>query len=112
MRALPERMPETDRRFVTRVPQQPYLRFDTNDYSLCPRLAGRRVEVRVSQRELTAVALDTGELGCRHRRSFAKGLTFTDPAHQRELERLRGSRRREPDVELRPLARYDALIPA
>jgi len=112
MRALPERMPETDRRFVTRVPQQPYLRFDTNDYSLDPRLAGRRVEVRVSQRELTAVALDTGELAGRHRRSFAKGLTFTDPAHQRELERLRGSRRREPEVELRPLARYDQLIPA
>jgi hypothetical protein len=112
MRPLPERMPETDRRFVVRVAQQPYLRWDTNDYSLDPRLAGRRVEVRVSQREITAVALDTGELACRHRRSFAKGLTLTDRAHQRELERLRGSRRREPEVELRPLARYDQLIPA
>jgi hypothetical protein len=39
-------------------------------------------------------------------------LTFTDPAHQAELERLRGQRRREPEVELRPLARYDRLIPA
>ena len=38
---------------------QPYLRVDTNDYSLDPRLVGRRVEVRVSQREVTAVALDT-----------------------------------------------------
>jgi hypothetical protein len=112
MRPLPERLPETDRRFVVRVPQQPYLRWDTNDYSLDPRLAGRRVEVRVSQRELTAVALDTGELASRHRRSFAKGLTFTDPAHQSELERLRGERRRGPQVELRPLDRYDALIPA
>jgi hypothetical protein len=114
MRALPKRIPDSDRRFVIRVPQQPYLRFDRNDYSLDPRLAGRRVEVRASQRELTAAALDTGELGCRHRRSFAGGLTFTDPVHQRELERLRGERRRprEPEVELRPLARYDALIPA
>jgi transposase len=112
MRPLPERLPETDRRFVWRVPQQPYLRFDTNDYSLDAQLAGRRVEVRISQRELLAVALDTGELACRHRRSFAKHLTFTDPAHQRELERLRGERRRGPEVELRPLARYDALIPA
>jgi hypothetical protein len=112
MRPLPERLPETDRCFVTRVPQQPYLRFDTNDYSLDPRLAGRRVEVRVSQRELIAVGLDTGVLAARHRRSFAKGLTFTDPAHQAQLERLRGERRREPEVELRPLARYDALIPA
>ena len=112
MRPLPGRMPDSDRRIVWRVPQQPYLRWDTNDYSLDPRLAGRRVEVTVSQRELRAVALDTGELACRHRRRFAKGLTFTDPAHQRELERQRGARRREPEVELRPLTRYDRLIPA
>lgn len=92
MRPLPERMPDTDRRFVIRVAPQPYLRFDTNDYSLDPRLAGRRVEIRVSQAEITAVALDTGELAARHRRRFAKHLTFTDPAHQAELERLRGER--------------------
>jgi transposase len=114
MRPLPDPMPETDRRFVTRVPQQPYLRFDRNDYSLDPRLAGRRVELRISQAEIAAVALDTGELACRHRRRFAKHLTFTDPAHQAELERLRGERRRpkDVDVELRSLTRYDALIPA
>lgn len=111
MRALPERMPAVDRRFVLRVPQQPYLRFDTNDYSLDPRLAGRRVEVTVTQREVLAAALDSGELAARHRRSFAKHLTFTDPAHQAELERLRGVRR-EPAVERRPLSRYDRLIPA
>ena len=40
MRPLPERMPDTERRFVTRVPQQPYLRFDTNDYSLDPEQPG------------------------------------------------------------------------
>lgn len=114
MRSLPAVMPDLDRRFVTRVAAQPYLRVDTNDYSLDPRLAGRRVEVRVSQRDVSAVALDSGELACRHRRSFAKHLTFTDPAHQRALEVLRGERRRpkEPEVEVRPLARYDALIPA
>jgi hypothetical protein len=114
MRPLPERMPETDRRFVIRVPAQPYLRVDTNDYSLDPRLVGRRVEVRVSQREVMAVALDSGELACRHRRRFARHLTFTDPDHQAALDRLRGERRRgrQVDVELRPLARYDALIPA
>lgn len=111
MRPLPP-IPDLDRRFVWRVPQQPYLRFDRNDYSLDPRLAGRRVEVRVSQREVTAAALDMGELGCRHRRSFAGGLTFTDPAHQTQLERLRGLRRQRLEVEIRPLARYDALIPA
>jgi hypothetical protein len=114
MRPLPAAMPDGDQRFVTRVPQQPYLRVDRNDYSITPAFAGRRVEVRVSQSEVTAVVLDTGELACRHRRVFAGGLTFTDPAHQTELERQRARRRRrhEVDVEIRPLARYDQLIPA
>lgn len=114
MRALAEPMPSTALRRVLRVPQQPYLRFDTNDYSLHPRFAGRRVELRASQRQIAAIALDSGELACRHARSFAKHLTITDPAHQRALDVLRGNRRRglEVDVELRPLARYDALIPA
>ena len=62
---------------------------------------------------MTAGVLDSGELACRHRRLFAGGLTITDPEHQSELERLRGRRlRREVEVETRPLARYDALIPA
>jgi transposase len=114
MRPLPERMPDLDRRVVARVPAQPYLRVDRNDYSIDPAFAGRRVEVRVSQEHVTAVVLDTGELACRHRRVFAGGLTLTDPAHQSELERLRARRRQrhEVDVEIRPLSRYDQLIPA
>jgi hypothetical protein len=76
------------------------------------------VEVRVSQSEVSAVVLDTGELACRHRREFAAGLTLTDPAHQSELERQRARRRQgrdvdvDVDVEIRPLERYDAVIPA
>jgi transposase len=114
MRPLPAAMPDRERRFVTRLPAQPYLRIDRNDYSLDPRLVGRRVELRVSQRELIAVALDTGELAARHARVFAGGLAFTDPAHQAALDELRGERRRgrDVDVERRPLARYDQLIPA
>jgi transposase len=112
MAPLPAALPDTDRRFVTRVAPDPYLRFDTNDYSLDPRLVGRRVEVRVSQRELTAVALDTGELAARHQRSFAKNRVITSLEHARALRELRGERldEREPVVERRPLARYDALI--
>jgi Mu transposase, C-terminal domain len=114
MRPLPERLPDLDRRLVTRVPQQPYVRVEGNDYSLTPAFAGRRVELRVSQSQVTAVVLDTGEIACRHRRVFAGGLTITDPEHQRELDRLRGARRqgRHVEVETRPLARYDQLIPA
>jgi hypothetical protein len=114
MRGLPARMPDLDRRHVIRVPAQPFVRIDRNDYSIDPAFAGRRIEVRVSQTEITAVVLDTGELAARHRRAFAGGLTITDPAHQTQLERQRDKRRQrhQVDVEIRPLARYDAVIPA
>jgi len=46
--------PDLDRRWVTRIPVDPYLRFDSNDHSLDPRLAGRRVEARISQTTVTA----------------------------------------------------------
>jgi hypothetical protein len=59
-----------------------------------------------------AAVLDTGELACRHRRAFAGGLTFTDPEHQSELDLQRARRRQRDDVEVRPLSRYDELIPA
>ena len=109
MRPLPAREPDTDRRWVVRVPPDPHLRFDTNDYSLEPGLVGRRVEVRVSQREIVAVALDSGELACRHERSFAKNKTLTALEHARALRERRGGKD-EIVVEQRPLAVYDELI--
>jgi transposase len=111
MRPLPERLPDVDRRLVTRIAPDPYVRVDSNDYSLDPRLVGRRVELRVSQREVIAVALDTGELACEHRRSFARHRTITALEHARALRELRGAPS-EPEVEQRPLQVYDQLIPA
>jgi transposase len=103
---------DTDRRWVTRVPQQPLIRVDRNDYSIDPVFAGRRVEVRVSQREITATVLDTGELAARHTRIFAGFQTIVDPAHQSQLElqRKRRRQRHQVDVQQRPLSVYDALI--
>jgi transposase len=109
MRPLPEREPDSDRRWVVRVPPDPHVTFDTVDYSLDPALVGRRVEVRVSQREVVAVVRDTGELACRHERSFAKNRTVTALEHARALRQRRG----EPEellVEQRPLSVYDQLI--
>jgi transposase len=108
MAVLPA-FPDLDRRWVTRVPADPYLRFDTNDYSLDPGLAGRRVEVRVSQTEVTAVCLDTGELAARHARAFARHRTITAIEHARALRERRGGPT-EPIVETRPLATYDRLL--
>src|SRR5215210_6329949 len=112
MAPLPQLAPDTDRRWVLRVAPDPYLRFDTNDYSLDPRLVGRRVEVRVTDREVLAVALDSGELACRHARSFAKHRTITALEHAQTLKHQRGERRgcAEPLVEVRSLAAYDSLM--
>ena len=79
-------------------------------YSLHPRLVGRRVEARVSDREVLAVALGSGEVACRHPRSFAKHRTITALEHARTLKASRGQDDVEPVVEIRPLAHYDALI--
>jgi len=110
MRALPGSAPDVDRRWVMRVPPDPYLRFDSNDYSLDPGLVGRRVEVRAGQREIAAVALDSGEVACRHERSFAKHRAITALEHARTLKERRGERDSEVVVEQRPLAVYDGLI--
>ena len=61
MAALPASLPDTDRRWVLRVPPDPYLRFDTCDYSLDPEFVGRRVEARVTDHEVLAIVLDSGE---------------------------------------------------
>jgi hypothetical protein len=113
MRPLPPEPPQTDRRWVLRVAPDPYLRFDTCDYSLDPDLVGRRVEVRVGDLEITAVALETGELACRHARSFARHRTITALEHARTLRRRRadgGEPAAESAVEARSLSVYDALI--
>lgn len=111
MRPLPGEPPDLDPRLVLRVPADPYVRVDTCDYSLDPRLVGRRVEVRVGQHQITARALDTGAPAGAHPRSYARHRTIADPEH---LRLLRAGRDRpgEPEVERRPLDRYDALIPA
>ena len=66
MRPLPAVGPDVDRRWVTRVAPDPLLRVDTTTTRSIPLLVGRRVEVRVCQREVLAVALDTGEIAARH----------------------------------------------
>lgn len=116
LRTLPPAGPCTDERFVMRVPAQPYLRLDTNDYSIDPRFIGRRVEVVAAQSTVRAIALSSGEFAASHRRVFARHRTFTDPAHQDQLDRLRSDRKArrrlvsDIEVQLRDLAAYDALV--
>jgi transposase len=111
MAPLPSTPPDCDRRWVMRVAADPYLRFDTCDYSLDPRHVGRRVEARVSAGRVTAALLDTGDVACDHSRSYARHRTVLALEHARGL-RDRGAAKADLTVEQRPLARYDRLIPA
>ena len=98
-------------------PPDPYLRFDTCDYSLDPRLVGRRVEAASARREVLAVALDTGELACR-----SPPLVRQAPHDHRARARphargacaqsARRAARADDEVERRRWPAYDALIPA
>lgn len=111
LQPLPTHAPDVHRRWVVRVPPQPYVRFDTVDYSLDPTLVGRRVEIAVTQRRVRGRALDGAEVACDHERSFARHRTVTALEHARALQALRGDPA-EIEVERRSLARYDRLIPA
>lgn len=66
------------------------------------------MSIRIGERELTAVALETGELACRHARSFARHRTILNIDHARALRA--GREAADPVVEVRSLARYDQLI--
>jgi transposase len=101
--------PDVDRRWVLRVPADPFVRVDTCDYSLDPRLVGQRVEIRAGQQQVTATVLGTGELACCHQRSMARHRTILALEHARALKEMRGQPIK-PLVEVRPLERYDALI--
>ncbi len=63
---------------------------------------GRRVEVRVGDREITAIALDTGELARWHTRSFARRRTITALEHARALSAAMTATERMPSRRSRP----------
>lgn len=109
MRPLPAREPYTDRCWMCGCRRTRNLRSYTNDYSLDPSVAGRHLEVRATQREITALVRDTGELACGHQRSFAEHRTITALEHARVLRECRGQCDGDVVVEQRPLQRYDQL---
>ncbi len=112
MAPLPAHAPDVDRRWVLRVAPDPYLRFDTCDYSLDP-AAGRPTRRGAGDRPRGP----RGRAGQRRARlpppaqSFAEHRTITALEHARALQRsARRAPRRQPAVEVRSLAVYDPLI--
>ena len=109
---LPDPLPDTDRRTEVRVSRDGFCRIGDVDYSTPPGLAGRRVSVRVSHREV--VIYVDGRQVARHRRSYTPADVVLDPAHARALRLARQARTRlvaaDADIPEVDLACYDALI--
>jgi transposase len=112
MLGFPPVLPDTAGRFATRLGRDHCVRVDTNDYSVHPRVIGRRVEVRV-ELEWVVVACDGVEVA-RHRRSLAKHRTIIDPAHGRARRQMREQpsvvSAPHDDVEERDLTVYDQAL--
>jgi transposase len=64
-----------------------YVRLDTNDYSVDPRVIGRMVDV-AADLERVRIRLE-GRLIAEHQRVWARGTTITDAAHVEVAARLR-----------------------
>src|SRR5271156_5444686 len=121
MVALPPMAPQVGLMNRIRLGRDYYLRVDSCDYSVDPRVIGRFVDVSASCEEVV-VRCDNQLVAC-HQRSWAKHIVVTDPDHQRTAALLRqqlaqtrdrrAQRRRHADghpVALRALPDYDALF--
>ena len=111
MLAFPAVLPDPSWRFTTRLPRDHYVRVATNDYSVNPRFVGRRVEVKVTLDEVTAVC--EGTEVARHRRCLAKHQSILAPEHARILRAMRAEVRAaeafSAEVEERDLTVYDRI---
>ncbi len=111
LRRLPERWPDVDRRLEVRASRDGFVRVAGVDYSVPPRLAGRRLGVRLS---LTTVRVccEATEVAC-HPRSWVPADVVLAPAHARELRQAREAAARlaarDPEVATADLGRYDTL---
>ena len=87
MRALPPRPLHLGWHQRVRLPRDYYVRLDTNDYSVDPRVIGRLVDVS-GDLERVRVRVE-GRLVAEHARVWAKGQTLSDEAHVARAALLR-----------------------
>jgi transposase len=109
MMAFPPVLPDPALRLSLRLPRDHWVRVGTCDYSVHPRAIGRRVEVKVDRVEVVITL--AGEVVGRHRRSFARHRSITDPDHVAAAQAMRFAvvtNLTKPDeVEVRDLSVYD-----
>lgn len=111
LRPLPARWPDVDSHLEARASSDGYVRVADVDYSVPPRLAGRRLAVRASLTEV--IAFCDGSEAARHPRSWARADVRLLPAHARELRLAREAKQAltagDLTVATASLADYDAL---
>jgi hypothetical protein len=111
LRALPHRWPDTDRRLEVRASRDGFVRVAGVDYSVPPRLAGRRLGVRLSPTEVMVSC--EGTQVARHARSWVPADVVLAPDHARQLRLAREAAGRlqakDVQVQVADLARYDQL---
>ena len=122
MLALPPVEPPIGLNYRIRLGRDYYVRVDTVDYSVDPRMIGRFVDITASPTQVS-VCCD-GQVVARHRRSWAKQGVISDPVHVETARQMRhnlavdrqqrqAAARRHTDghpVALRALPDYDALF--
>ncbi|MGC1209556.1 MAG: IS21 family transposase [Ornithinimicrobium sp.] len=114
MLSLPPVAPVTGWAWSTRLPRDHYLRLDSNDYSIHPRVVGRRVEIRADTS--TVQAWCEGELVAEHERCWARHQTISDFEHLVAAKQARRDRSMvasvpTPDqVQVRDLSSYDTAF--
>lgn len=87
LRALPATPHEAVERIEARVGRTPFVRFDTNDYSLPCAHVRRTVTVLAEPHRMRVVV--EGEVVAEHERSFDRRATIEDPAHTRDLKQTK-----------------------
>ncbi|MCI0689061.1 MAG: IS21 family transposase [Sporichthyaceae bacterium] len=112
LRPLPAVWPDVTERLEARASSDGFVRVGGVDYSVPPRLAGRRLSVRATVEEVV-VFCERDEVA-RHRRSWVRADVVLAPAHARQLRLARQAQRAlasgDVAVELPNLAAYDELV--
>lgn len=114
MIGLPPVPPATGWRSSTRLARDHYVRLDSNDYSVCPAVIGRRIEVLADLARVRVLC--DGRIVADHERVWAKHQTISDPEHVAAAKLLRRERigmvrpTVETDVEIRSLSDYDTAL--
>jgi transposase len=114
MLTLPPVPPVVGWRSSQRLPRDHYIRLDSNDYSVHPSVIGRRIEITADLDRIRVFS--DGRVVADHDRVWAKHQTIHDPEHVTAAKALRRERLEvvrpvlEPDVEVRRLSDYDALL--